>query len=384
MRRLSRITQWCDVSVVSADITDEEYADDYSLWRLVGDGEMFFCLLIGKAGEEPVIFCPNLEDEIITREDLEVIDRNASEVWLKEESAYACAEAFADSLLQALEKSSWDGYPRHSNNFYYFSSIDTLRRIPVLDAEEEIWALGGGTRDYFITEDLTVPAGLTVFFGPGKVIISPEAVVNIDKDASLFYYEMDVQGVIQNEGSLVQSRPEEGVPVLLKIGGGAILNNGWLSYYNVDDLSRIQNLEDGTVYSEESESTVDPQEAGKSEKPEAQKSLPLSLRLQRIFLRLQYFVRHLFRGEWLSGNLLPAIAVLLALFTVIRKGKRKKADADPVPAKRTEQSRASGFSADASLSEDQQRRIAHLDDWLKSGLIDRKEYQVLKARYQKK
>ena len=35
------------------------------------------------------------------------------------------------------------------------------------------------------------------------------------------------------------------------------------------------------------------------------------------------------------------------------------------------------------LERDKQNRIRQLDDWLKSGLIDRKEYHVLKERYQR-
>ena len=40
-------------------------------------------------------------------------------------------------------------------------------------------------------------------------------------------------------------------------------------------------------------------------------------------------------------------------------------------------------SAEDHLAYDKAQRIAQLDDWLKSGLIDREEYRVLKDRYQR-
>ena len=40
------------------------------------------------------------------------------------------------------------------------------------------------------------------------------------------------------------------------------------------------------------------------------------------------------------------------------------------------------LSGEDHFVRDRQRRIAQLDDWLKNGLVDREEYQVLKRRFQ--
>ena len=40
------------------------------------------------------------------------------------------------------------------------------------------------------------------------------------------------------------------------------------------------------------------------------------------------------------------------------------------------------LSGEDHFVRDRQRRLAQLDDWLKNGLVDREEYQVLKRRFQ--
>ena len=40
-------------------------------------------------------------------------------------------------------------------------------------------------------------------------------------------------------------------------------------------------------------------------------------------------------------------------------------------------------TGDDHFAHDREQRIKQLDEWLKNGLIDRKEYQVMKARYER-
>lgn len=391
MSALSPVTQWCDVSVLVTDMTREEFDYEDGLWRLLRDGEMYVFLMISGKEKEPLISCPPLEDEIISTDDLEEIDRRTTEVWRKEHSASACAEAFAASLLQTLEKSGWDGMPRHNEKYYYFSSVKTLRDILSIESGEEIWALGRGIRDYFIDEDLTIPSGFKVFFGRGKVSLAPEAVVTVEDLASLFYYEMDVRGVIENRGDLVQQSPEDGVPVLLSVKGG-IMNSGWLSYYKAEGLDKIQDLGGGLTYSEteglsdETPPTVEPPKEDKEEilqKPNLNPGILESIlqRMQYALRRVQFALRRTFRDKNALTDLFVAIFIALAVVVAILKRKREKERETPPPTRRAETGGRAAFSTDEALTEDQKRRVAHLDDWLKSGLIDRKEYQILKARY---
>jgi flagellar basal body-associated protein FliL len=90
-----------------------------------------------------------------------------------------------------------------------------------------------------------------------------------------------------------------------------------------------------------------------------------------------------------------AILVVVLLITVgvlaRQKAKAKKAEAEERP----EDPRMKTFTkpdapcvvcehtGEDHLQRDKQNRIRQLDDWLKTGLIDRKEYVVLKDRYER-
>ena len=98
-----------------------------------------------------------------------------------------------------------------------------------------------------------------------------------------------------------------------------------------------------------------------------------------------------------SGEELPVVLSALALVLVItgvvlviRKAKKAK----PEP-RRPEDPRMETFTkpdapcivcdhtGEDHLERDKRNRIRQLDDWLKSGLIDRKEYAVLKDRFER-
>ena len=101
----------------------------------------------------------------------------------------------------------------------------------------------------------------------------------------------------------------------------------------------------------------------------------------------------------LGIGLLVLIAVLIAA-AVSKKKKKEKGEDAPVfgrvtAAVRRADPRSGSFtkpdaycavhdhSAEDHLAYDKAQRIAQLDEWLKSGLIDREEYRVMKDRYQR-
>ena len=92
------------------------------------------------------------------------------------------------------------------------------------------------------------------------------------------------------------------------------------------------------------------------------------------------------------GIMLAALVVVLVItFAVLAAQKAKQAKAE----KRPEDPRMKSFTrpdapcivcehtGEDHLQRDKINRIRQLDDWLKSGLIDRKEYVVLKDRYER-
>ena len=89
------------------------------------------------------------------------------------------------------------------------------------------------------------------------------------------------------------------------------------------------------------------------------------------------------------------VVVILLAVLVSQKAKAKKAQRDQSPDHRPEDPRMKSFTkpdapcvvcehtGEDHLQRDKNNRIRQLDDWLKSGLIDRKEYVVLKDRYER-
>ncbi|MBO7669081.1 MAG: hypothetical protein J6S60_00695 [Oscillospiraceae bacterium] len=102
-------------------------------------------------------------------------------------------------------------------------------------------------------------------------------------------------------------------------------------------------------------------------------------------------------GEEEPAIIFASIAVVLVISLAVlaaQKAKAKKAKAD-TPDNRPEDPRMKTFTkpdapcvvcehtGEDHLERDKQNRIRQLDDWLKSGLIDRAEYAVLKDRYER-
>ena len=101
-----------------------------------------------------------------------------------------------------------------------------------------------------------------------------------------------------------------------------------------------------------------------------------------------------------SGEEFPVVLAALTLVLVITAvvlviQKAKKAKAEPPRPESPEDPRMKTFTkpdapcivcdhtGEDHLERDKRNRIRQLDDWLKSGLIDRKEYAVLKDRFER-
>ena len=76
---------------------------------------------------------------------------------------------------------------------------------------------------------------------------------------------------------------------------------------------------------------------------------------------------------------LAGFIILIAFFLVVKTGisffVRKK------PEKDRSQDTVFDYSGEDHFQHDKRSRIEQLDEWLKNGLIDRKEYNELKRRY---
>lgn len=87
--------------------------------------------------------------------------------------------------------------------------------------------------------------------------------------------------------------------------------------------------------------------------------------------------------------------VLVVLKTVFTAKQKKSAPAQPAAPSKPAVRMNAAFpqpeahcvvcenTGDDHFAHDREQRIKQLDEWLKNGIIDRKEYQVLKARYER-
>ena len=103
----------------------------------------------------------------------------------------------------------------------------------------------------------------------------------------------------------------------------------------------------------------------------------LEWRVRRFYMRNQETVRTV------APVLIVALLGALSATGGIRK-KNRNADAGTVRRRGSSPAQAaSAFTGRSDLTDDQKKRIRHLDEWLQSGLIDRAEYKVLRERYER-
>lgn len=94
-------------------------------------------------------------------------------------------------------------------------------------------------------------------------------------------------------------------------------------------------------------------------------------------------------GSWLILPLMALIAAvgIAALLVYLRKKKGQKWQASVETAQtytaRQGESQAKKYDPRAIMDRDSRRRLEQLDSFLANGLIDKKEYAMLKAKYEK-
>ena len=286
----------------------------------------------------------------------------------------------------AMAEGSPEEELEHTGQYYHFASLETLKRILELDSEEAVWATEVKDLEYTLSEDLTVPTGKKVFFGTGKITVEPGVTVTIEEDAALFFYELDLEGTIVNCGDLVQCEPNDGGDYLLRIRG-KIINSDWFCYVHAEGLENVDNLEGGRVYTTHGE-TPDPEpEPEPTPEPKNTSGPKAEDRLHSFLSRLIWSVKRFYRMNQNELQKLAPYAILIvaAVFAAAKgRKKRKLLESEQV---RRRSARSTGqtvsFTGRADLTDDQKKRIRHLDEWLQSGLIDRAEYKVLRERYEK-
>ena len=276
-----------------------------------------------------------------------------------------------------------------------FSTFEKLQQLCEGASElSEAFLICTSEDRFLISSDLVIPPGTTVTFR--SFTVSEGVTLTVSENARLLTEAMRIEGELTNEGTVIQQKqlsgnglPEieiaawvpghitnRGEMILTDLYGTRnVLRRGGSLVINETDLYRKRTAR----ATEEPKSTPEPEKT-----PEPAKTGG-KFPSDRWRFRLMRFMD-------VMEEILPKASfflVLLVLFYFIRAGLKqrrgeKRAERSTAPQVRGQA--PSGKTADIAhedhFQHDRQNRIRQLDNWLQSGLIDRKEYRALKKKFE--
>lgn len=408
-------TGWASVFIVTDDRSADEITKDPAFFAISTGTHLV--LVFGRDREDMRVqwdFSSD-EDEVLALDEVAGLFGGAKGGYLETGSAFEAANEFMGDLLTALQESGVPAGTMQDTDYYQFRTLEELKRILDMDigAEREIFVTDLEDRDSTLEEDLVIPAGKKVFFGEGTLTVAPEVTVTVEEGAGLFFYGLDVQGTVINNGDLVQCEQLNGgeqLPILIE---GKVINRDWFSFYNIaGGIERIENQEEGRLFSSKEGKRVSP--GGSSPSPTPKPSQTPSKKPSGST-----------GGKKSSSMITPLVLIIMLVVTLVTKnsGKLKKVGQSSAgsknagttilqseakrpaapssasgsrnigaagrrpPAQRPEAYRPEVYRPEAYnlqgdyTAYDNRRRMKQLDDWLKNGLIDKDEYRKLKDRY---
>ena len=271
------------------------------------------------------------------------------------------------------------------NDAVAFSTFEELRSFCEEDTDFSGSVLSCEAADLFISEDLELPSGRTVLFR--SFTVPEDVTLTIAQGAEIKTYGFTVQGRLINRGTVFQGDLSEGGDVqdaeIAAYIPGLVENKGEMTLTDVYGKRNIRWLGSKLTmletenYNKRFQTDPETPEPAASPAPEVTpppappggENGPISAILDTV------------------KELLPTFAFILAaaVFGRILKaaaGKKKQAkDTSSGRQRNTEMPREA--QSEDHFQRDRRRRISQLDDWLKSGLIDRDEYKNLKRRYER-
>ena len=266
-----------------------------------------------------------------------------------------------------------------------FSTFEELRSFCEEDADLSGSALSCEAADLVISEDLELPSGRTVLFRSFTV---PEGVtLTVAQGAEIKAYGFTVQGRLINRGTVFQGDLSETGDVqdtdIAAYIPGFVENKGEMTLTDVYGRRNIRWL--GSKLTMLETENYDKRFKTEPETPEPEASptpevtpppAPPGGQTEQISAILDTV-----------KELLPMLAFILAAaaFGRILKaaaGKKKQVK-EPGSSRQRNTDMPRDAQSEDHFQRDRRNRISQLDDWLKSGLIDRDEYKNLKRRYER-
>ena len=233
--------------------------------------------------------------------------------------------------------------------------------------------------DLAITEDFEIPSGMMITFRNFTV---PEGItLTVAEQAEVMTYAVTVQGELINRGKFIQqdldaSWADENDETTARISG-KVFNSGEMVLTDVFGRRNIrQRGGQYTMYETESYQSKLDIAAGITPAPSPTVEVtatPAPPDMEKGWITELFDLR-----EYLVP-VLAGFIILIAFFFVAKTGLsifvRKK------PEKDRSEDTVFDYSGEDHFQHDKRSRIEQLDEWLKNGLIDRKEYNELKRRY---
>ena len=266
-----------------------------------------------------------------------------------------------------------------------FSTFEELRSFCEEDEDLSGRALSCEAADLVIFEDLELPSGRTVLFRSFTV---PEGVtLTVAQGAELKAYGFTVQGRLINRGTVFQGDLSETGDVqdtdIAAYIPGFVENKGEMTLTDVYGRRNIRWL--GSKLTMLETENYDKRFKTEPETPEPEASpapevtpppAPPGGQTEQISAILDTV-----------KELLPTLVLILAAaaFGRIMKAAagKKKREKDTTLSRQRNTEMPRDAQGEDHFQRDRRNRISQLDDWLKSGLIDRDEYKNLKRRYER-
>ena len=282
-----------------------------------------------------------------------------------------------------------------------FSSFEELEKLCAESSLDSEIAVLCTAEDLIFPEDFEIPSGMKITLSNFTV---PEGItLTVMEQAEIQTYALSVAGILNNFGTVIQQNlsaewAEEDIEISASVPGH-IENKGILVLTDVFGRRNINRF-GGSLTINETEFYQD-----KLKKAAGIDTLTPTMEVQ---ITPTPAPRESDTGkitktfDWLEV-VLPKVVFALVLVLLIwimkakkpsseRKGKKKMGRLSSNASGSVKNMRSTADTGDFSISSyaytdedhfqrDKRNRIDQLDEWLKSGLIDRKEYNELKKRY---
>lgn len=266
-----------------------------------------------------------------------------------------------------------------------FSTFEELRSFCEEDADLSGRALSCEAADLVISEDLELPSGRTFLFR--SFTVPAGVTLTVTQGAELKAYGFTVQGRLINRGTVFQGDLSETGDVqdteIAAYIPGFVENKGEMTLTDVygrrnirwlgSKLTMLETENYDKRFKTEPE-TPEPEASPTPEvtpppAPPGGQTEPISAILDTVKEFLPTLVLILAAAAF--GRILKAAA-----------GKKKR-EKDTTLSRQRNTDMPRDAQSEDHFQRDRRNRISQLDDWLKSGLIDRDEYKNLKRRYER-